>query len=597
MTIPERKNVPTEHCWDLSKLYPGDAEWEEGLARFRDLAVKIESFKGSLGESREKLKACLDFMTDLGKLEERLGYYANLRQSEDGGDGKTQDMYARYLQAAVQAEAAGGYLRPEILAIPQDRINLWIAELPDYTVYLKKLVRYKPHVLSENEEKLLTLQEEANETANKAFAALTDVDMDFGTLATPEGERPLTQSTFQSFLISPDRDLRRKAYAQFMNGFDKHKNTFAALLGGSVNLDIYRAKARNFSSALGSRLFPDEVPEAVYDNLLDRVHKNLPALHRYYELRRRVLGLDKLRMYDTKVSLVKDITVRHTYEEAAETVLAALAPLGKEYTDTLREGLFGGWVDRYENKGKHSGGFSAGSYFGDPYILLNYKDDLLRDVFTLAHEAGHSMHSFYSARSNPFQHYNYTIFEAEVASTFNEQLLIKYLLDRAENKNVRAYLIGKQIDDIIATFFRQTMFAEFEYLCHKSAEEGRPLTLDNVRGIYRKLLEDYFGPAVQIEDIDDLEGMRIPHFYRAFYVYKYATGIAAAIALARKVLSGGDKERADYFAFLKSGGSRFPLESLRLAGVDMAKPDALEDTAALFAGLTDELENLLRADV
>ncbi|MDR3201356.1 MAG: oligoendopeptidase F [Spirochaetales bacterium] len=594
MTLPERKDIPKEHRWNLSKLYPSDAAWEAGLAEYKEMSAKIESFKDTLGESAAKLKNCLEFMTSLGMLEERLGYYAHLRQTEDGEDGVTQDMYARYTQAAVQANASAGYINPEILAIPADRMDGFIRDLPDYKIPLSKLVRNRPHILSAVEEKLLAMQEEANETAARTFGALTDVDMDFGSLATPEGERPLTQSTFQAFMNNPDRELRQKAYAQFMGGFDAHKNTLAALLAGSVNLDIYKAKARNFPSARAAHLFPDDVPEAVYDNLIASAHAGFPVLHRYYELRRRVLGLEKLCMYDTKVPLVKDIKVRHTYEEAASLTLQALAPLGEDYARQLKAGLFGGWVDRYENKGKRSGAFSAGSYHGDPYILLNYKDDLLRDVFTLAHEAGHSMHSLYSVQNNPFQHYNYTIFEAEVASTFNEQLLCVYLADNhADSRDFRAYLTGKQIDDIIATFFRQTMFAEFEHLAHKAAEEGHPLTLDSIRAIYRKLLQEYFGPALEPGELDDLEGMRIPHFYRAFYVYKYATGIAAAIALSRKVLSGGEAERNAYFSFLKSGGSRFPLESLRLAGVDMAKPEPLEDTVALFSSLVEELEKTI----
>jgi oligoendopeptidase F len=494
------------------------------------------------------------------------------------------------MQAAVQANAAAGYINPEILAIAAERMDGFIRSLPEYKIVLSKIVRSRPYVLSEAEEKLLALQEEANQTAHKAFGALTDVDMEFGSIPTPEGERPLTHSSFQAFMENPDRDLRQKAYSRFMGVFDAHRNTLAALLAGSVNLDIYKARARGFPSARAAHLFPDDVPQTVYDNLIETVHKSLAPLHRYYRLRCRVLGLGTLRMYDVKTPLVKNLESRHSYEEAAEIVLAALAPLGKEYTDTLREGLFGGWVDRYENKGKRSGAFSAGSYQGDPYILLNYKDDLLRDVFTLAHEAGHSMHSFYSVKNNPFQHYNYTIFEAEVASTFNEQLLCKYLADHADSRDFRAYLTGKQIDDIIATFFRQTMFAEFEHLCHRAAEEGRPLTLDGIRAIYRKLLEQYFGPAVNIEETDELEALRIPHFYRAFYVYKYATGIAAAISLSRRVLAGGEEARRDYFGFLKSGGARFPLESLRLAGVDMAGPEAPQDAAALFTSLVDEFE-------
>ncbi|MDR1180130.1 MAG: oligoendopeptidase F [Spirochaetales bacterium] len=590
MKIPERKDVAKEHCWNLSRLYPSDAGWETGLADYKNMASRIESFRGTLGVSADGLKSCLDFMTELGMLEERLGYYVQMRHSEDGGDGRTQDMYGRYVQAAVQANAAAGYMNPEILAIPAEKMEAFMESLPEYQIPLTKLVRNRPHILSEAEEKLLALQEEANETANKAFSALTDVDMDFGSLSTPEGERPLSQSSFQAFLESPDRALRERAYSRFMGVFDAHKNTLAALLAGSVNLDMYRARVRKFPSARAAHLFPDNVPEAVYDNLISTVHKSLPALHRYYNLRRRVLGLDTLCMYDTKTPLVKDVQSRHSYEEAVEVVLSALAPLGTEYTGILRKGLLGGWVDRYENKGKHSGAFSAGSYCGDPYILLNYKDDLLRDVFTLAHEAGHSMHSYYSVQNNPFQHYNYTIFEAEVASTFNEQLLFTYLISHADSENFRAYLTGKQIDDIIATFFRQTMFAEFEHLCHASVENGKPLTLENIRAIYHKLLEEYFGPALSVAPADELEGLRIPHFYRAFYVYKYATGIAAAISLSRKVLGGAEVERSDYFSFLTSGGSRFPLESLRRAGVDMSRPEAVEDAAALFASLVDEFE-------
>jgi oligoendopeptidase F len=590
MNIPERKDVPPAHRWDLSKLFPTDSDWEAGLKTFGEMAENIDSYRGTLGESASRLKSCLDFMNRLGLLEERLGYYAHLRLSEDGGDSAGQDRYARYLQTATSAEVRAGYLKPEIQSIPDEKIHVFIEELPEYRIYLQKMLRYKPHILSENEEKLLSLQEEANQTAQKTFAALTDVDMEFGTISTSEGEKPLSHSTFQAFMVHPDRALREHAYGRYMKVFEGHKNSLAALYAGSVHLDIYTARARRFSSARTAKLFPDAVPESVYDNLISAVREYLPVLHDYYDLRRRVLGIDSLRLFDTKVPLVKDITVRHTYEEAADCVLEALEPLGEEYRETLRRGLFAGWVDRYENKGKRSGAFSAGSYAGDPYILMNYKEDLLRDVFTLAHEAGHSMHSFYSVGSNPFQHYNYTIFEAEVASTFNEQLLMQYFYDRAETPEFKAYLVGKQIDDIIATLFRQTMFAEFEHLCHSMVAAGRPLTVASLRSAYRELLVKYFGPGVAIDSLDELEGLRIPHFYRSFYVYKYATGIAAAIALARKVLKGGQEAKESYFAFLKSGGSRFPLESLKAAGVDMTEPGPVREALDLFSRRLEELK-------
>ncbi len=596
-TIPERKDVPSEHAWDLSKLFPNDAAWEKGLEEFRGTLPRIETFKGTLGQSAASLRACLDFMNQVGILDERLGYYAHLRMSEDAGDSTNQDRFARYMRYASEAEALSSYQAPEIQAIPEARMESFLAsdDLADFRIYLKKLLRYRPHILSEKEERLLAMQSEANQTAQKSFQALTDVDMNFGTIDTPDGTRPLTHGTYSSFLLSPDRDVRRQAYLQLHGAYVEHKNTLSNLYAGSVQLDIYRAKVRNFPSARAASLFRDDVPEAVYDSLIQAVHDSFPAFHAYYALRTKLLELDQMHVYDGYAPLVKDVKAKHTYEQAVDVVTEALQPLGNEYRDTLRSGLLGGWVDRYENKGKRSGAFSAGSYVGDPYILMNYQKDVLRHVFPLAHEGGHSMHSWYSSRHNPFQHYQYTIFEAEVASTFNEQLLGAYLLDRAESTEMRAYLIGKEIDDIVATIYRQTMFAEFEHITHQMAEEGTPLTVDSLRSTYRNLLSQYFGPNVALDDVSDIEGLRIPHFYRAFYVYKYATGLSAAVVLAQMVMDGDEVERDRYLAFLQSGGSRFPLESLRLAGVDMTTPDPVRGALNRFAGSVNELQRLLDA--
>ena len=594
-TIPKRTDVPADHTWDLSKLFPGDEEWEEGLKEFQSMISKIESFKGTLGEDPKRLRSCLEFMNDLGILEERLGYYAQLRMSENGGDSSHQAKMAKFVRASAEAETAASYQVPEIQAIPDRRMEEFLSSpiLAEFVIYLKKILRYKPHVLTENEERLLAMQREANQTAGKSFQALTDVDMDFGTLETPEGARPLSQASFSSFLIDGRREIRERAYKQFYSVYEGHKNILASLYSGSVHLDIYRARARNYPSARSAALFPDKMPETVYDNLIDAVHGSLDVLHRYYRLRKRVLEVENLRHYDVYVPLVKDFKVEHTYEEAVEKVVDALKPLGDEYRNTLEKGLLGRWVDRYENKGKRSGAFSAGSYAGDPYILMNFKEDVLRDVFTLAHEGGHSMHSYYSVRNNPFQHYGYTIFEAEVASTFNEQLLADYMMQRTESEEMETYLVGKQVDDIIATIFRQTMFAEYEHLIHRMAESGEPLTVDSLRTTYRRLLDTYFGADMRLEDESDLEGLRIPHFYRAFYVYKYATGLAASIALAKRVTTGGGEEREAYLSFLKSGGSRFPLESLKVAGVDMTKREPVNEALNTFASLVDRLEKLL----
>lgn len=593
--IRTRDQVPSTDKWDLSSLFTSEQEWEQAFTEFSDKAPGIEAFSGTLAESAEKLHACLEALHALEKLAERLGYYTMLRMSEDAGDSTNQARYGRFMQVEATAEAAASFIAPEIQAIPDAKMQEFMAHpaLADYQVYLAKLLRFKPHILSQKEEKLLALQEEANATARSSFGALTDVDMEFGSVDTPDGPRPLTQGTFGSFMENTDRDVRERAYKQFYGVFEAHKNTLASLYNGSVQLDIYRAKVRNHPSARAAALFPDKVPESVYDNLVKTVSDNLAPLHEYYRIRKRALGVDELRHYDVKVPLVSELDVRHTFGEAVAVIMTALAPLGDEYTGALRDGLLGGWVDRYENKGKRSGAFSAGSYAGNPYILMNYKEDVLRDVFTLAHEGGHSMHSWYSVRNNPFQHYQYTIFEAEVASTFNEQLLLKHFREHSDDERMQTYLINKQIDDIVGTLYRQTMFAEFEKITHEMVEAGKPLTVESLRGEYRALLEKYFGEAVVLESESDLEGLRVPHFYRAFYVYKYATGISASITLAKRVLDGGEAELENYFGFLKSGGSKYPLESLAAAGVDMESPEPIQTALDVFADQVQRLSEAL----
>jgi len=593
--IPSRDEIPREYTWDLSKLFANDDAWEEGYNEFETMIPKIETFKGTLGESPKHLLKCLNFMRDLEQLEERLGYYAHLRSCEDGSDSARQKRLAQYMQSASKAHALASYQTPEIQAIPEETMEEFLAYggLQEYSVYLEKILRFKPHILSEKEEKLLALQAEANQTPQKTFSSLTDVDFDFGSILTEKGEKPLSHGMFHVYLQDPKKELREKAYIQYYGRYEQHKNTLASLYAGSVHLDIYKARVRNFPSSRAAALFPDKVPEEVYDNLIKTVHDNMTHLHDYYALRKEALNLTSLHHYDVYVPLVQSISVTTPYDDAVNLVIEALTPLGGEYCAILEQGLKGRWVDRYENKGKRSGAFSAGSYSADPYILLNYQDSVLRDVFTLAHEGGHSMHSWYSSANNPFQHYEYTIFEAEVASTFNEQLLADYMLKKADTREMRAYLINKLVDDIIATIYRQTMFAEFEHITHRMVESGIPLTVDSLRTEYRKLLGRYFGSEVMFLDESDLEGLRIPHFYRAFYVYKYATGLSAAVSLARRVLTGGEKEQNDYLAFLRSGGSRYPLESLKLAGVDMSSPVPIQEALAYFKELIHELRDLL----
>ena len=594
-SIPLRSEVARGDQWDLSSLFDGDTAWEEGLTLLKGYEKRLSAYQGRLSTSAAVLKEFLTLEVEAGILDERLGYYAMLKRSEDAGDSANQGRFGRYVQVATTIAAATSFAAPELQAIDAKTMDRFLADeaLAEHRIALSKVLRYRPHTLSASEERLLAMQQESAQTASKAFGALNDVDLDFGEVDTPEGPRPLSQSSFGSLLEHPDREVRARATRQFYAHYENHKNTLSALLTGSVQRDVYQAKVRNYPSALEMRLFPDRVPVSVYDNLVSTVRDNLPLLHRYYALRKRVLGLSELAIYDTKVSLVDEVRRNTPYHQAVDTIVEALSPLGEEYTTTLREGLHGGWVDRYENKGKRSGAFSAGSYTGNPYILMNYKSDTLRDTFTLAHEGGHSMHSWYSVRSNPFQHYNYTIFEAEVASTFNEQLLMHHLLDRTSDHAERAFLLSKHLDDILSTLFRQTMFAEFERAIHRHVEEGRSLTVDSLRDEYQTLLEAYFGPGVHIDSFMSLEGLRIPHFYRAFYVYKYATGISAAITLAERVLTGANAAREAYFTFLTSGGSRYPIDSLRVAGVDMERPDAITTAMRVFERRLNELERLL----
>ena len=593
--IPARKDVPAQYKWDLTKIYANDAEWEKDLKRIPELTEKVVAFKGKLASGADTLLAALKADEELSKVLENVFHYASLLSCADQGDSSAQEKENRAMMAYTQSQAQLSFYTPELLAIPDSNINAWIKEerFADYRIYIQKILHAKPHVLSEKEERILALQAEAGQTADKAFSLLTDVDMDFGTVSDGKEQKPLTHSTWSTFQENKDRSVREASYKQFYGVFDKHANTLAALYAGSVNQDIFIARARGYNSALESALYGDKVPVSVYHNLIDTVHKNLGTLHRYYSLRKKVLGVSELRHYDVHAPLVDSVKKTTSYEESVEIIRQALTPLGKEYTDTLCGGLLGGWADRFENKGKRSGAFSSGAYRGYPYILLNYKDDSIRDVYTMAHEGGHSMHSWYSVHNNPFMCYDYTIFEAEVASTFNEELVFEYMLKNAESEDMKNYLLTMRANDILATLHRQTMFAEFELKAHEMVEQGQPLTTEVLRATYRSLLEQYFGPEMHFEKESDMEGLRIPHFYNAFYVYKYSTGISASLALAKRVTQGGASERDDYFKFLKSGGSRYPIESLKVAGVDMESTQPVQDALDTFASLVDQLEKSL----
>lgn len=594
--LPARSEVKASDTWDLASLFPNDKAWDAAFKTWTKQLDGYAAFHGKLAESPEKLAECLRFDLDVDRAGERLGTYAMLRVTEDQSASVAQRMQGRYTQAATRAGELSSYLRPEILAIPSAKMDefLQAPALAPYKLLLERILRFKPYTLSQPEEKLLAMQSEMAEAASRIFRQLNDADMKFGTVTNGKGQTiELTHASYISLLYTPDNEVRRTAFHTYYKQYVAHEHTLAASLNASVQRDVYYAKARNYPSALEAALFPDHVPVSVYDNLIASIHRQLPALHHYYQVRRRKMGLGEIHQYDTYVPILSQMRSDRTWDQAVKLVLSAMEPLGSEYCGVLQQGLEDRWCDRYENRGKQSGAFSAGSYDGKPYILINYRPDVLDSVFTLAHEGGHSMHSYFSAKTQPYAYYNYPIFVAEVASTFNEQMLSNYLLSHARDKQERAYLLNRQLDAIRSTIFRQTMFAEFEKLAHASAEAGEPLTLDRFKEIYHKLLALYFGPDFKLDPELDLECLRVPHFYRAFYVYKYATGMSAAMALVDRVTHGGRQEHDDYLNFLKGGCSKDPLDLLRGAGVDMEKPQRVDQALAQFGQMVTELESLI----
>ncbi|PYK34972.1 MAG: oligoendopeptidase F [Verrucomicrobia bacterium] len=595
--VPTRTDIPESDKWDLTQLFADVSKWQEDFARVQRMYPNIAQWKGRVGESAQTLAEVLEFEKSLDLRMERVYHYASLQLAEDSANNEYLARVGQVQNLLTKIGEAAAFVVPEIQAIDDEQFARFIADpaLKDWRIKLQKIRRMKPHVLSAPEERILALGSVALSGYDDTFSQLTDVDMKFGVLTDAAGrERPLTQSSFSSFLVKRNHELRKRAFHQFYAEFQDHQYTLAAALAYSVKADVFRARARHYPSALEAALFPDDVPVVVYDGLIQSVRANLKPLFRYFDLRRRALELRELHHYDTYVPLVPEIETSFTFDEAAEMVLGALDPLGKRYVDVLAEGLrTGRWCDRYETKGKRSGAFSSGSYDAPPYILMNYKKDVFADVYTLAHEAGHSMHSWFSQNSQLFQDYEYPIFLAEVASTFNEELLTHHLLETTTDPKMRAYIINRQIDDLRGTLFRQTMFAEFEKIIHAIEESGDALTLDVFKSEYHRLLETYFAENFTLDPELDLECLRIPHFYHTFYVYKYATGISAAVALSQRVLSGATGSVEVYLNFLCSGGSKFPLETLKEAGVDMTTSAPIESALRLFEQRLTELEELL----
>jgi oligoendopeptidase F len=596
-SLPPRSEVPLADQWDLTSLFKTDADWEAAFAAWESQLGGYAKFKGRLGESAETLLEMLRFDAGIDREGDKLGVYAGLKAAGDQGNSDYQRMRGRFSAAATRAAEASSFIRPELMAVPAAKMDALLDsdKLADWRLDLQRTLRYRPHTLGDREEKLLAMQGQMSQAASDIFRQLNDTDLKWPAIENEKGERvELGHSSYSAFLHSPARDVRKQAFHTYYGQYEAHKNTLAAAFNGSVQRDVYYARARGYASARESALFHDNMPVTVYDNLIASVRKNLPAVHRYYALRKRAMKLDEIHQYDTYAPILSDLDKSHTWDQAVEVVLDSLAPLGSQYTQALRRGFSTArWCDRYPNAGKTSGAFSSGCFDSEPFIMMNYQPDVLDHVFTLTHEAGHSMHSWHSRANQPYQYHRYTIFVAEVASTFNEQLLARHLMKHAKNDRERAYLINRELDGIRGTIIRQTMFAEFEKVAHAIVETGEPLTVDALRREYRALLDAYFGPGFVIDKELELECLRIPHFYGAFYVYKYATGLSAGIALSERVLSGGKAELDAYLNFLKGGCSKWPLDLLRNAGVDMETPAPVDAALSRFDRLVGELDELL----
>lgn len=589
----ERGDVAAGNRWNLAPLYDSITKWNDDFEAIKKRAPEILKFQGKLADSVAIVRDAFNLYLELSRSLEKVYTFAHLMSDEDTSNSTNLGYLDKTVSLYGEFSALASYIVPELLTIDSKKLDSYLksAELTHLTRALNEIIRYKPHTLSKEEEAIIAHGTELYGASEKIFSQLTNADFVFPDVEVGDKRFSLTHGAFSLLLKSHDREVRKQAFANYYETYAEHKFAIAASLSSSVKTDLFMTRVKKYPSTLARSLFADDVSREVYDTLIQTVSDNLEPLHRYYELRKKLLKHDELYMYDTYVPLVANVEHRMGYDTAVSTVVESLEPLGKEYTSVLQRGLSTErWVDRYENIGKRSGAYSSGCYDSFPYMLLNYREEDINSVFTLTHEAGHSMHSYFSRKHQPYQDHSYTIFVAEVASIFNEELLLKHMRRQyANDPRMTAFLINHEIDEIKATLFRQTMFAEFERTVHDFAEQGGALTITYFVETYRGLLKKYFGEAVTVRDIDALECLRIPHFYSAFYVYKYATGISAAIALARQVAQGGAAERDRYVKFLCSGCTKPPLELLRDAGVDMRTPEAIKEAIAHFGSLVNEL--------
>ena len=593
--IPARADVPEKDKWAIQDLFATDDDWRAALAKAKEFIPRITAFRGRLAESGAALLSFFRLDDEISLAFDALVHYAQRRSDEDTRVAAYQEMVSQVTRFAVEIQSAAAFETPELLAISDEDMNRLYAEAPELELYrlnIDRIRRRREHVLSDKEEAILAAAGEMAASPDDIYSMLNDADLKFPDAVDKDGNKhPVTHGTFIPLMQSYDRVLRKDAFDSLYSVYGQFRNTSAATLSAQLKQLLFFANVRKYPSTLDAALDGNEVPTEIYRNLIDAVHRSFAPMYRYVALRKKLLGVDELHMYDLYVPVVDGVEMKFTFEEAKEIALKALAPLGEDYLNLLRAGFANGWIDVYENEGKRSGAYSAGARV-HPYVLLNFKGTL-DDVFTLVHEMGHSIHSYLSNKTQPTAYQDYVIFVAEVASTCNEALLMEYLLSVTTDKKERAYLINHFLEQFRGTLYRQTMFAEFELAANEMTQRGEGTTAEALCAMYKKLNEQYFGPEMNVDEEISLEWARIPHFYYDYYVYQYATGYAAAIALSRRILREGEAAVKDYLGFLSGGCSADPITLLRGAGVDMASPKPIEDATKLFDEMISEMEKIL----
>lgn len=591
----DRKEIDQKYKWKLEKMYSGKEALDKDISVVKGYIDEVKTYKGKLGEQKEYFLKALKAYENASRLTQHLYVYTHMRQHEDTRINAYQADASRTEMLSSELSMATSYIVPEIISMDENKLNEYLQDKEGsfYKKFVDDMLRDKPHTLSEKEEEILAATSEISSVSENVYDMLAYADMEFPEILDESGNKVrISHSNYSLFIKSKDKRVREDAFEGEFNTYDKYKNTFASTLYGAIKSEIFYARVRNHKSAIEASLFEDDINVDVYNNLISAIDTSLPVLNKYIDLKKKLLGLDEIHMYDLYVPLTDKFDMNIPYEEAQEIILNALAPLGEDYLNVIKKAFSEGWIDVYENEGKKGGAYSWGSYDSHPYILMSYKDDL-NSLFTLIHELGHSVHSYYSKSTQPYIYSSYRIFVAEVASTLNELLLINYMLKKSESKEEKVYLLNYYLEQFRTTVYRQTMFAEFEKITHAKIEAEEPLTAEEFTNIYYDLNKKYYGESAVVDELIGIEWARIPHFYSNFYVYKYATGFSAASALSKKILSEEEGAKDRYLNFLKSGGSDYPLNQLRDAGVDMNKKESIEEALNVFNGLVDDLEKEL----